>query len=118
MQFIGSSIIIDRGLVGVVGISPGVGEPTSSSGGRGDAAAVDVGVIEPPVSSSPSNFSPSSGDPSSPPSPEINELSLLLKLFRIFYENSFGRTNAMIYISFAVIRYTRTRISLKIFNYE
>lgn len=58
------SSAIDRGLRGDAG-SPGAGELTSSSG-TGDAA--EVGVIE-PDSSSASNLSPSSGQPSSPPSP-------------------------------------------------
>lgn len=57
--------MIERGLEGV-GTSPGVGEVASSSGGIGEAT--ELGVIE-PVSSSPSNLSPSSGEPSSPPSP-------------------------------------------------
>lgn len=46
--------------------SPGGGELTSSSPGLGDAA--EFGVME-PDSSSPSTLSPSSGEPSSPPSP-------------------------------------------------
>lgn len=60
------SSLNDLGLVGVR-TSPGVGDEVSSSLGPGDTA--EVGVMD-PTSSSPSNFSPSSGDPSSPPSPE------------------------------------------------
>lgn len=52
------------------GKSPGGGELISSSPGLGEAA--EFGVIE-PESSSPSTLSPSSGDPSSPPSPEKKE---------------------------------------------
>lgn len=69
LQFRGSSLI-DCGLEGV-GISPGAGDPASSSGGRGELA--ELGVIE-PVSSSPSNLSPSPGEPSSPPSPETKRI--------------------------------------------
>lgn len=67
LQLRGSSLT-ERGLEGV-GTSPGVGEAASSSGGGGEAA--ELGVME-PVSSSPSNLSPSSGEPSSPPSPATN----------------------------------------------
>lgn len=77
LQFAGSSLN-DLGLVGVK-TSPGVGEQPSSSLGPGETA--EVGVID-PTSSSPSNFSPSSGDPSSPPSPET-KYKYSLKLFDI-----------------------------------
>lgn len=55
----------DLGLLGLR-TSPGCGDETPSSFGAGEVA--EVGVMD-SKSSSPSNLSPSSGDPSSPPSP-------------------------------------------------
>lgn len=66
-----ASSLTDLGDAGE-GISPGGGEAASSSIWLGDAG--EVGVMD-SVSSSPSNFSPSSGDPSSPPSPETGKAS-------------------------------------------
>lgn len=58
------SSLTERGLVGLD--SAGFGDWPSSSGGAGDPA--ETGDRD-PDSSSPSNLSPSSGVPSSPPSP-------------------------------------------------
>lgn len=65
IHLIGPSSLTDRGLVGLG--SSLFGDAPSSSCGAGETA--ETGEIE-PDSSSPSNFSPSSGVPSSPPSPE------------------------------------------------
>lgn len=85
LSFMASSLT-DLGELGE-GMSPGGGELASSSIWLGDAG--EVGVMD-SVSSSPSNLSPSSGEPSSPPSPEKERKPSRLKIEGVSYKIKLG----------------------------